>query len=31
MEFFNNGHHIALGGLIDGKMLIIDADNNTLI
>lgn len=31
IEFYNNGHFIALGGLIDGKLLIIDADSNTLL
>lgn len=30
VELFNNGHHIALGGLADGKLLIIDSDTNAV-
>lgn len=30
IEFINNGHHIALGGISDGKLLLIDVDNNVV-
>lgn len=28
LQLINNGHHIALGGLADGKLLVIDTDSN---
>lgn len=30
LEFINNGHNIALGGLADGKLLMIDTDTGSV-
>ena len=30
LDLINNGHHIALGGQVDGKLLFIDTDTNVV-
>ena len=31
IEFINSGHHLVLGGLIEGKILLIDVDTNHVV